>query len=141
MIKKKIKLLIKDDKGQSLTEFAVLLPLLILIVMAVLSLGLMIYVKMLVVISSSEAAKVGSQIMNDPAYTLEEKENKIRQTAITFLSNGITGNDRDVDISTDGEDIKVNVTYNYKLIFPLLSDIFKDKTNIPISYKSIYKIQ
>jgi uncharacterized protein (UPF0333 family) len=138
---KTLRSLFKDSKGQSLTEFAVVLPLLILVVMGVLTLGLIIYVKMLVVISSSEAAKVGSQIMNDPAYTIEEKDNKIRQTALTFLSNGMTGTDRDVDVITDGDHIKVKVTYNYKLIFPFLSDVFADKTTIPISYESEYLIQ
>lgn len=133
--------LIKDSKGQSLTEFALLLPVFLLVVLGVLSLGFLIYAKMLVVISSSEAARVGSQILNDPEYTIEQKHNRIKETALSFLTNGISGTDNNVVITTDGEIIRVKVTYNYTLIFPFLSDIFQDKTSIPISYQSQYVIQ
>lgn len=136
-----IEKLIKNQKAQSLTEFAMILPLLMFMIMAVLSLGMVIYAKMLVVISSNQSAKIGSEIMNETKYTQEEKEIKIKETALTFLSNGIKGNDTDVDIYIEGENIKVKVTYEFKLFFPFVRDIFKDKMKIPIGYQSIYKIQ
>ncbi len=128
-------------KGQALAETALVLPILLLLICGILTFSLMIYVKMLVVLSSSQAAKVGSSIYNDTTLTLEQKEEKIRSTAYSFLSNGISGTDRTVTITTDGSAITVKVVYNYKLIFPLLGEIFKDKLVIPLEYQSTYLIQ
>ncbi|WBW95959.1 TadE/TadG family type IV pilus assembly protein [Oceanirhabdus sp. W0125-5] len=136
-----VKKLIKDERGQSLSEFVVVLPLVLFVIFGVLTLGVMIYVKMLVVLSSSQAARVGAEVMNDSTYTVEEKMEKIESTALTFLTNGMTGKERDVDINVEEDLIKVNVTYDFKLILPFLGDIFKDKLKIPIHYESVYMIE
>ena len=129
------------EKGQAALETALVLPVILLIVMGVLTFGLMIYVKTLVVLSSSQAAKVGAYIYNDPTLTWEEKEEKIRATAYSFLSNGISGTDRSVTIKADGINITVKVTYNYKLIFPLLGEVLGSRAYIPLEYESTYMIQ
>ncbi|MEA4963550.1 TadE/TadG family type IV pilus assembly protein [Lutispora sp.] len=131
----------KAEKGQALAEAALVLPILLLIIMAALTFGMMIYVKTLVVLSSSQAARVGSSIYYDDTMTAEEKTQKIKTTAYYYLGSGISGTDRKVDIYSDGATISVKVTYNYKLIFPLLHEILGNKTTIPIQYESKFLIQ
>lgn len=132
-----------NESGQALVETALVLPIILLIVMGVLTFGMIIYVKMLVVLSSSQAAKVASSIYNDTTLTGDQKVHQIQSTAYTYLSNGISGTDRSADIIVDDYmgTISVKVTYNYKMILPLLGDIFGTKTKIPLSYTSTYMIQ
>lgn len=132
---------IKEQKGQAVAEMAFVLPVLLLIVMAVITLGMMIYVKTLVVISASQAAKVGAYLYYDDSMTDEEKDAKIRSTANTLLSNGINGTDRSVTIESDGIDITVTVEYKYTMILPLLGEIFNGKTSVPLKYSCTYMIQ
>lgn len=129
------------EEGQALTETALVLPIILLLIMGAITFGMLIYAKTLVVLSSSQGARVGASIYNDPTMTLEEKEEKIRTTVYYYLGNGISGTDRSVSISTDGTMITVKVTYNYQLILPLLGEIFGEKTKIPLSYESSFMIQ
>ena len=132
---------VKEQKGQAVAEMAFVLPVLLLVVMAVITLGMMIYVKTLVVISASQAAKVGAYLYYDDSLTDEEIEDAVRATANTLLSNGINGTDRSVTIESDGTDITVTVEYKYTMILPLLGEIFKGKTSVPIKYSCTYMIQ
>ncbi|MFZ5353635.1 MAG: TadE/TadG family type IV pilus assembly protein [Bacillota bacterium] len=136
----KLKLL-RNNKGQALAETALILPVLLLVVLAALTVGLMIYQKMVVVLASSQAARVGASIYNDPSLTADEKTAKINTTAYFYLGNGLSGTDRSVDIWSDGTIIKVKVTYNFKFIFPLVGEIVGHRTTIPIIYESSYLIQ
>ncbi len=129
-------------KGQAVVEMALVLPLLLLLIMGVMTFGMMIYAKMLVVLSSSQGANEGSYVYSDPTLSLEQKEEKILTAAYFYLNKGLGGTDRKVVINViNGDRISVKVTYNYNLIFPLLGEIFKDKTKIPLEYESVYMIQ
>jgi len=130
-----------NREGQALTETALVLPILLLLIMATITFSIMIYVKTLVVLSSSQACRVGASIYNDDTMTLTEKEDKIRTTAYYYLGNGISGTNRSVDISSDGIYIKVKVTYNYTLILPFVKEILGNASIIPIKYESKFLIQ
>ncbi len=133
---------LKRQEGQAAAEMALVLPVFLLIIMAIITFGMIIYVKTLVVISASQAAKVGAYLYLDDTLTDEEKNLMIRSTANTLLSNGISGIDRTVTIITDGStEITVIVLYNYKLILPLLGDILGARSVIPLQYSCTYMIQ
>ena len=127
---KKIKQVLKNKRGQAMTEFVLVLPLLLLIVYAALSLGLMIYTKSLLVLSASHASRTASYVLLDEEIADEDKVTMIKSSAYAILNNGIDGTDRNVIIMVDDANglVSVKVEYNFKYIFPLLGDIFtKDK--------------
>lgn len=139
---------LKEQRGQAVAEMACVLPVLLFIVMGVLTLGLMIYAKTLVVISASQAAKVGAYLYYDETLSDEEIEDAIRSTANTLLSNGMNGTDRSVAIDSDGVYITVTVEYDYSMILPLLGKVLENKTSVvngklvvPLRYSCTYLIQ
>lgn len=128
---------LKNDKGQALSEFAMVLPVLLLIVLATLTLGMMIYTKTLLVLSSSQAARTGAFIYTDETKTMAEKETAIKTVALSILNKGIAGTERKVIISVDDPPttITVKVQYTFRYVFPLLGDIFS-KSAYDLEYSS-----
>lgn len=136
------KKLLKNNKGQSLTEAALVLPILLLLLMGALTIGMLVYTKMLMVLASSQGAKVGAYIAKDTAMSEGEKEQKIRTTALNYLGSGVKNVDTsNVQISYTSENIIVKVKYDYKITFPLVGDIFKNMTTVPLEYQSTYLLQ
>ena len=79
-------------QGQSLIEFALVLPLVLMLIFAVLSFGFLVYDKIIIVLAASQAADRAGEIMGDTALSLEEKEAEIQAVATAFLSYGISRN-------------------------------------------------
>lgn len=133
---------LRGNKGQAMTEFMLVLPLMLILILATLSLGLMIYTKTLLVLSAGNAARTASYLYYDTNYTNEEKVQKIEKSAYDILNNGIDGRERSVTVAADEMNglIKVTVKYKFKYIFPMLGDIF-DKTEYQLEYSAISAIQ
>ncbi|MHC1723787.1 MAG: TadE/TadG family type IV pilus assembly protein [Aminipila sp.] len=137
----------KNQKGQAAAETALVFPIILLLIMGILTLGVMTYTKSLVVLASSQGAKVGSYAYGqylEGEITYDEFSQKVRNTAKSFINNGITGGDTTIvtiTISDEETEISVKVKYTFTLILPLLGDVLKDKTSIPIAYESKYLIQ
>lgn len=138
-IKSSAKRFLKNESGQSVVEFAIILPCFILLIAGVLVFGSMIYAKTLVVLAASQGARVGGAIYDDPSLTLAEKNDKIRDTALTIVSNGLSGADRDVIITDMSDKILVEVKYKYHIPVPLISLIF-GSSEVDIEYTSSYLI-
>ncbi|MFC0561246.1 TadE/TadG family type IV pilus assembly protein [Halalkalibacter alkalisediminis] len=128
-----------EEKGQSVTEFAIILPVFVLLITGVLVLGSIIYAKTVVVLAASQAARVGGAIYDDSSLTLYEKDEKIRNTALTVVSNGLTGEDRTVTITQVGNEIKVKVSYTYYIPLPLIRSLFSNHS-VDINFTSSYLI-
>jgi len=129
-MRKLLKDRIGNSRGQAMTEFVLVLPLLLLIVYAALSFGLMIYTKSLLVLSASHASRTASYVLLDDEISDEDKVTMIKKSAYNIMTNGIDGTDRNVVIIPDEANgqVSVKVEYNFKYILPLLGDIFtKDK--------------
>ncbi|GAU76344.1 TadE/TadG family type IV pilus assembly protein [Fusibacter sp. 3D3] len=125
--------IINDEKGQAVVEFAVVLPVLLLIILATITIGMMIYTQTLLVLASSQAARTASYVINDESYNDETKVTMIKNAAYNILNNGINGTDRDVDIYLEGGLVSVKVSYKFRYIFPLTGEIF-DKSEYNLSY-------
>lgn len=132
---------VKNENGQSLVEFAIVLPILLFVVYGVLTLGLLIYAKMLVVISATQACEVAADIVNDSSMTSEEKYNRVQEVAYTYLDAGINGTEREVIIDKNGDDVEVTVNYEFTYIFPLLSEVFGGKSEVTLTYKAVNFIE
>lgn len=133
--------LLKDNRGQSLVEFALVLPLIILLIFAILSFGFLVYDKMIVVLASSQAADKAGELINDNTLTLEEKEAEIKLVANSFLNYGISKKNNDVDLAFDADNVVVTAQFTYTFILPFLEDIIGDEKELLVKYKSTYRIQ
>lgn len=101
--------------GQTLVEFALMLPILMLIVLFLLDAGRGIYYYSVIYNAAREGARYGV-IRPDDAIGIE---NEARQLAIGLDPASLT-----IASTHDNGTIKVLVTYNFELVTPLVDNFF-----------------
>lgn len=113
---------LKNEKGQSLVEFAILLPILLLILMGILEFGIMLNSYLTINNSAREGARLGIVAGSD----LE-----IRELIYNISPNIDTGN-LIVNITPSegsrksGGTLTVEIIYNYQVTIPIISNILSD---------------
>ena len=113
---------LRNEKGQSLIEFAILLPLLLLLLMGILEFGLMLNAYLSINNSAREGARLG--IVDGSNLEISE--------LITNLSTNLSTEDLVVNIiplegsRQSGDALTVEVIYNYQVIIPIISNILND---------------
>ena len=113
---------LKNEKGQSLIEFAILLPLLLLLLMGILEFGLMLNAYLSINNSAREGARLG--IVDGSNLEISE--------LITNLSPNLNTENLAVNIiplegsRKSGDTLTVEVIYNYQVIIPIISNILND---------------
>ncbi len=130
----------KRRRGQSVFELVIVIPIFLMICFCVITFGLLIYSKILVVTSASQGARVGAQIWLDPHLSQEEKEEKVKKTAEGVLSSGKLSENRTVEISEVEQTLYVTVRYEYKIILPIVSGLFNDNA-VGIAHTAAYYIE
>lgn len=113
---------LKNQKGQSLVEFALILPILLLLVMAILQFAMMLNSYLTIENASREGARAGIVGSSDA-----EIEQLIITTSPSLDSENLTV--RITPGETDrksGDTLTVNVTYNYEFIVPIISSILSN---------------
>jgi len=134
-LKRKLKNIRNNDDGQALTEFALVVPLLIMLAIGILLLGYFIYCHIIVVSAANQGARAGSALIADPEITPYEASLRARQTANTLLSNGLNINYGEVNVSqSDSFDVTVNYKFNFPISLPGLP------RSHTISYTASYMI-
>jgi Flp pilus assembly protein TadG len=128
-----------EFRGQTMVEFAIVMPVLMMILVGIFEVGRMIYVYAAVTNASREAVRYGSAIGRDSAYTGSPQRYKncqgIRDMAkrsayfipltITISydhgpnCNAISGEDASVTV-TSGDRVKVRVQATYKPLIKLI---------------------
>ncbi|MGV8982966.1 TadE/TadG family type IV pilus assembly protein [Clostridium sp.] len=110
---------LKNEKGQSLVEFAILLPLLLLLLMGILEFGLMLNSYLTIHNLAREGARLGIVAGSN----LEISE------LITNISPNIDAKNLKVIITpaegsrSSGSTLTVEVIYNYQVTIPIISNI------------------
>lgn len=113
---------LRNEKGQSLVEFAILLPILLLLLMGILEFGIMLNSYLTINNSAREGARLGIVAGSD----LE-----INQLIATISPNLDSGNII-VNITPSegnrisGGTLTVEVIYNYQVTIPIISNILND---------------
>lgn len=113
---------LKNEKGQSLIEFAILLPLLLLVLMGILEFGLMLNSYLSINNSAREGARLG--IVDGSNLEISE--------LITNISPNLNSDNLEVNIiplegsRKSGDTLTVQVTYNYHVTIPIISNILND---------------
>ena len=125
-----MKLILKNQNGASAVEFALILPLLILVVFGIIEFGLLLYNQQVITNASREGARAGIVVGLDRP--INEHETISHNTAFNYCSNHlVTFSDNPSPLSISppptsgaaisGDDLTVTVTYLYD--FLILSNL------------------
>ena len=116
--------ILKNQKGQALVEFALILPILLLLVMGILQFGMMLNSYLTIENASREGARVG--IIGS---TNAEIINAIIATSPSLDPNKLT-----VTITPTnrvaGDTLTVAINYNYELIVPIISSLLNNEVTL-----------
>jgi len=107
----------RNEKGQSLVEFALVVPLVILILMAIIEFGFMFNAYITITNASREGARLGALGSSDTSVVTRVVDTTVALDP-TKISVTITPANR-----SRGDMIRVQVNYDYVLITPIISSI------------------
>lgn len=118
--------MIKDQKGQSLTEFALLVPILLLLILGILDFGKILYTYMHMNIATQESVRLGG---------LGKGDAEITEFAKGYL---IFGDPEQLEViifptqenRTSGEYVTVTLRSPYESLTPVISNLLPDSYNI-----------
>ena len=122
-----MKLILKNQKGASAVEFALIVPLLVLVIFGIIEFGLLLYNQQVITNASWEGARAGVVVGLDRSGN--EHETISQNTATNYCSNHLVTFSDDsspLSISTSGaassgDDLTVTVSYLYD--FLMLSNL------------------
>jgi Flp pilus assembly protein TadG len=104
-----------DERGQSLAEFALIIPLFLLLMFAIVDFGMGFYSWITVTNAAREGARIGA--VGADSATIQQR---VKDTAGSLNNSNLT-----ISVSnaggSSGQTVGVTVHYNYKLITPLSS--------------------
>ena len=117
------------EKGQSLAEFVMVLPIFLILVFAIMDFGMGFHAWLTVTNSAREGARLGSvrapiggACDNDPSTKADNVDCRVRETADSLDQSKLTVNvtcSSGTCPGTPGTSIVVDVDYDYDLITPL----------------------
>lgn len=114
--------MIKEQKGQSLVEFALLLPLLLLLICGVVDLGRLLFAYVSLNMTAQEAVRLGG-LGKEDAEIISYSKNHVRVGDASELKVTISP---EQSTRKSGENITVTLTYSLPLITPLMTKIIPD---------------
>jgi len=116
----------KSEKGQAMVEFALVLPVLLLIIAGIIDFGLIFNQKVLANNASREAARYVAVNYNAILKTLEEEElqENVETKALGYLPIYIVNKTPEVEAVIGGGEVKVTVNWNTSAFMPVYSKLF-----------------
>jgi Flp pilus assembly pilin Flp len=138
----KIKTMIKDQNGATALEFAIILPLLILLIFGIIEFSLLLYNKQVITNATREGTRLGIIVRAPTRVTDYEIRYEIKKYAqkylVTFGSD--TLEDGNITINrqglTFGDELEVVVDYEYEFL------VLKNLLNkIPLQATSIMRME
>lgn len=129
--------MIRNEKGQSIVEFALVVPILLLLLVSIVDFGRVLYTYSDLHFTAQETVRLAGLGKNDT---------EIRQFAINnFNSGNITGSMVDITPSTtnrkSGQYVTVTINYPFNLLTPFISRLFTSDGFIVISVDSTIRIE
>jgi Flp pilus assembly protein TadG len=123
----------KKEKGQSLVEFALILPILLIILIGVVDLGRMYYAYIIITDAAAEGATYAAINPND----ISEIENRAR-AACGDIAAGV----QSVQVTCptcpsaeSGDTVTVSISYDYVVLTPFMDVLFEEGA-VPIQSQS-----
>ena len=113
---------LKNQKGQALVEFTIVLPILMLLIMGIFQFGMMLNAYITIGNAAREGARAGIIGSTDA-----EIRNLIISTSPSLEPENLTVSITPSETNRiSGGTLTVNVTYNYKLTVPIISSLFNN---------------
>lgn len=129
----------RSARGQALAEFVVVVPLLLLLLMAIVGFGHLIFTEMVVVQAANRAARLGAVLFGDSTVPESEARKETREAALATLSTALNGTDREVVISEVGDDLRVTVRYRSTVFVPLLKPWLGSEYSV--EHQAVYRVE
>lgn len=117
---------LKNERGQSLIEFTIILPIILIILMGIFEFGIMINSYLTI----NNAARESSRLAAVGGTDIE-----VINMALSRLPNLDTNNIM-IEVTPSGlnrvrgESVTVKITYNYQVITPIISNIINNSVNL-----------
>ncbi len=113
---------LKNQKGQALVEFTIVLPILMLLIMGIFQFGMMLNAYITIGNAAREGARAGIIGSSDA-----EIQNLIISTSPSLEPENLAASIIPSETNRiSGGTLTVNVTYNYKLTVPIISSLFNN---------------
>ena len=115
----------RRSRGQSLVEFALVLPVFLLILSGILDFGFLLYSRMTVINAAREGARVATTMTDTPGAIPGAVSSRVSEAAsglpvATSTSCVLGGGNPSPCTYIAGNSIRVTVSYNHHAFFPLL---------------------
>ena len=124
----------RKDKGQAILEFALVIPLFILVLVGTAETGILVHDYLLVQIAAREGARYGAVGHSD-----SEIRQRVRDTAPTLDPADFTIAVTNAQ-GNRGEQVTVNVSYDVDLITPMMETLF-GQDPFPVSSQVVMRIE
>ena len=141
----KLKIIPFDQKGVAAVEFAIILPLLLMLLFGMIEFGIILYDKAMITNASREGARAGI-VFASGGISDEEIRSVVKKYCsghmITFGEDSITDDDIDIKpvVRDSGDNLTVTVTYRYD--FLVLPDFVTGIVgNINLSAQTIMRME
>ncbi|MBW2187820.1 MAG: pilus assembly protein [Deltaproteobacteria bacterium] len=108
---------VKNNRGAALVEFALVLPLLLLLLVGLIEFGLLFYNKQVLTNASREGARAGIARVGNISDIVD---NYCRDRLISFSSPNAVDTDVDGEGGAFNADLMVTVKYDYDFLLPSL---------------------
>ena len=143
-----MKVPMNNQRGASAVEFAIILPMLVVLILGIIEFGLLFYDKAVITNASREAARAGIIYQPDPRVDSTEIEsvvlNYCNNKLVTFgSSTGPTVTVPNGPCTTSGDELAVSVTYQYEfLVLPdFLTNFFSGTVPGSIDVSAITRMR
>jgi hypothetical protein len=131
--------MMKNEKGQSMVEFALILPLLLLLLCGIFDMGRLMFTYMNLHLTTQETVRQGGLGASDSEMVSFARERVLVQDP-NQLQVGITFEDIDNDTKRDsGENVTVTLEYPMEFITPILSEVIPSP--IMVSTNSTIRVE
>lgn len=131
---KLIKKRVKNERGQSVSELAVVAPFLMMLIVGSILLGLIVYNQIVIITSANQGARLGAALMADEDVSVYTAITRAQNLATNTLSHS-AGNCNSVQATRSGDQFIVNISCPYGLPIP-----FMQERTVHLSHKASYYI-
>ncbi|MCF6094190.1 pilus assembly protein [Microaerobacter geothermalis] len=124
-----------EEKGQSLVEFALVLPVLLLLLLGIAEFGRIFYSYLVINQAARDAVRYGSVSATDVQMqqVIERETSDLEQENLTIQ---ITPN---TDLRQRGEPVEVTINYNVPLLTPLFRTLIPDP--FPLKAEMVMRVE
>ena len=129
---RRISNMLRNKKGQSLVETALVLPLVLLILTGVLTFGIYIYDMMVFSLASSKAVVAG-------VGTSTNKEAAMRKTAKESIGCAIFVKSTSIKTSVGSDKLTVNIQGDFNFVLPYIRDIIGSSPKVKSTSVCFYR--